>query len=634
MISKIMKNKQTLIMLLVAVTLISALFAMPIMDVVNKPQTIVDTLSETATSYDYHVNEWTQNGQSVSIPTSKTHITHIEFAGLYLNTEDGSAEEISIIIGVQNEDTDHPDKDANNWDVSWSQTMTVNADEIFSVVWDGAWEIKDHTDPIYIMVAIHPHDAALGWHWCDDVYFGGQNYYSYSWDWNMQAQDRDAIVKVVASEFKDVTPPSQPTFTYSPIPPTTTTFTTFDVSSPVTGVSYRWKFGSDDWTAYSTTHDSYNHLFTTLGTYPVKCQAAYYEAGWTPEYVEGPESSVMNVVVQGGTTTPPIADFDAPTTALVGESVDFDDESIAGTYTINQWYWDFDDGDDSSQPSPSHTFDTSGTYTVELTVTDSQGTSDSYDADIVVSDILYYSDITCIAEDADGNKLSNVFVEFEDYGSDTTRSNGEAYFDDVLYDTAGTSYHVDFTAPGAGGESKRVSVMVNGPTETVTCRFSSAPPPPPNTVNLDIYVTEKDGVTIISGATVSLYKADATLVGTKTTDIGGLAPFTDVPSPATYTIEITVDEETQQVTKSVTQIGDTFDIFIPFELGAAGGAGFVFDTNLIIAIIILAVFSVVGILLSALLPIGIGWRIGILLLCIIIGVVIFLFMTVIKLGVA
>ena len=57
-------------------------------------------------------------------------------------------------------------------------------------------------------------------------------------------------------------------------------------------------------------------------------------------------------------------------------TVDFTDKS-AGAHPIVQHAWDFGDGGTSTEVNPSHTYTTAGTYDVTLTVTDSQGNTDS-----------------------------------------------------------------------------------------------------------------------------------------------------------------------------------------------------------------------------------------------------------------
>jgi len=72
-----------------------------------------------------------------------------------------------------------------------------------------------------------------------------------------------------------------------------------------------------------------------------------------------------------GNVVGPTADFSG--TPLNGEcplNVSFTDLSVAGTNGITSWTWDFGDGGTSSSQNPSHIYNTPGTYTVSLTVSD------------------------------------------------------------------------------------------------------------------------------------------------------------------------------------------------------------------------------------------------------------------------
>ena len=60
-------------------------------------------------------------------------------------------------------------------------------------------------------------------------------------------------------------------------------------------------------------------------------------------------------------------------------SVQFTDDSRS-TGTVNQWLWDFGDGTTSTDQNPVHTYTEAKTYTVSLTVTNTeyvQGASDA-----------------------------------------------------------------------------------------------------------------------------------------------------------------------------------------------------------------------------------------------------------------
>ncbi len=72
--------------------------------------------------------------------------------------------------------------------------------------------------------------------------------------------------------------------------------------------------------------------------------------------------------------SPPTADFIADVTSGCNDlTVQFIDQSSLNT---DSWYWDFGDGDISSEQNPEHYYDSPGSYTVTLTVTNPQGSDD------------------------------------------------------------------------------------------------------------------------------------------------------------------------------------------------------------------------------------------------------------------
>ncbi len=77
----------------------------------------------------------------------------------------------------------------------------------------------------------------------------------------------------------------------------------------------------------------------------------------------------------------PEADFEADTDAL---TVEFEDLSSSGSSSVVDWEWDFGDGQSSTQASPTHTYDESGTYSVTLEVTNDEGLSDATASNVTV----------------------------------------------------------------------------------------------------------------------------------------------------------------------------------------------------------------------------------------------------------
>jgi PKD repeat protein len=77
------------------------------------------------------------------------------------------------------------------------------------------------------------------------------------------------------------------------------------------------------------------------------------------------------------------ADFTwSPTTPGPGQPVQFSDQSSGGP---SSWQWSFGDGATSQQSDPSHTYATSGTYTVSLTVSNENG-SDTLSQQLTVGE--------------------------------------------------------------------------------------------------------------------------------------------------------------------------------------------------------------------------------------------------------
>jgi parallel beta-helix repeat protein len=74
----------------------------------------------------------------------------------------------------------------------------------------------------------------------------------------------------------------------------------------------------------------------------------------------------------------PTADFSSDVTS--GDDpleVTFTDQSTQGSGIIDEWNWDFGDGNNSTLQNPAHIYETPGTYTVSLTVTDEYNLSDT-----------------------------------------------------------------------------------------------------------------------------------------------------------------------------------------------------------------------------------------------------------------
>lgn len=120
-------------------------------------------------------------------------------------------------------------------------------------------------------------------------------------------------------------------------------------------------------------------IYTTSADIPAQADGAtvYYEIAATDDEPETTTTTEQNYVVTD--PTPLAADFSASSEKIyVGQTVTFTDLTSGGT-TPYTYAWDFenDSTDDSTEQNPEFTYNTAGTYTVKLVVTDQGRTFDT-----------------------------------------------------------------------------------------------------------------------------------------------------------------------------------------------------------------------------------------------------------------
>ncbi|MBS1919278.1 MAG: PKD domain-containing protein [Bacteroidetes bacterium] len=147
-------------------------------------------------------------------------------------------------------------------------------------------------------------------------------------------------------------------------------FSTFTATSitPSNIATYFWNFG-DGFTT-TTTLPSINHIYNNSGTYTVTL---------VTKDINGCQDTTIKINyfrVNG-----PIANFSAiDTSGCIGLTTIFNDlSSNDGINNIVSWQWDFGDGTVQTFNSPpfQHIYNTVGTYSVKLKVTDAAGCMDS-----------------------------------------------------------------------------------------------------------------------------------------------------------------------------------------------------------------------------------------------------------------
>ncbi len=132
-------------------------------------------------------------------------------------------------------------------------------------------------------------------------------------------------------------------------------------STPTSSITkYKWQFDTQG----SSTQADTNFTFSKPGNYTVDLIVTN-KAGCKDTASQ--QVSIPFI---------PNAKFKAKN-ACVGQSINFQDQSMVKKDSIQKWKWKFGDGDTSSAENPSHSYSIAGNYTVQLTVTSFSGCKDT-----------------------------------------------------------------------------------------------------------------------------------------------------------------------------------------------------------------------------------------------------------------
>ena len=136
--------------------------------------------------------------------------------------------------------------------------------------------------------------------------------------------------------------------------------------------SWSWDFGD----GRDSSRSEPDHQFSDHGVHYVTLAV---------EDNDGNQDSVTKQVTVVNLS--PTAEFSASTTsARVGDEIRFTDGSSDPEGKPLQYDWDFGDGSSSGERSPVHEFGEAGTFTVELTVTDDDGASESANVSVMIEE--------------------------------------------------------------------------------------------------------------------------------------------------------------------------------------------------------------------------------------------------------
>ncbi|MBN1194770.1 MAG: PKD domain-containing protein [Methanomicrobiaceae archaeon] len=151
-----------------------------------------------------------------------------------------------------------------------------------------------------------------------------------------------------------------------------------DQSTGDTPLTYAWDFENDG--TVDSTEQNPSYTYSTPGTYSVSL---------TVTNVAGSDEEVkIDHIVVNVPPVPPTAAFTADVTEGDAPlSVQFTDQSTGDTPLTYAWDFDNDGTVDSTEQSPSFTYDTPGTYSVSLIVTNAAGSDTEVKTDYITVNV-------------------------------------------------------------------------------------------------------------------------------------------------------------------------------------------------------------------------------------------------------
>jgi len=352
-----------------------------------------------------------------------------------------------------------------------------------SIVWY-YWDFGDLTPPVNTTNPVTTHTYSV---------YG-------TYPVNLTIMDSEGLSDTTVKGVKIYAPPVAD-FDYSPKPPIVGETVTFDASASNDPdgviVWYYWDFG--DLTAPVNTTDSVaTHTFSGVGNFNVTLTVADND-----DLID--TASKILVLIQY-----PVADFTwSPPNPLMGQLVTFDaSASTPDGGSIVWYYWDFGDLTspvNTTDTATTHTYSAYGTYSVNLTIMDSEGLSDDAVKSITViaypkANFTYSPERPRVGElvtfDASASTPEGgTIISYEwDFGDTFT---GSGMIVDHAYAAVGV-YNVTLTVTDSEGLSDTTSKLVTVlgyPKADFT--YSPVLPLENETVTFDASASTPDGGSIV-----------------------------------------------------------------------------------------------------------------------------------------
>jgi len=177
-------------------------------------------------------------------------------------------------------------------------------------------------------------------------------------------------------------------------------FTDMSVAGDTTIANWSWNFGDGN----TSIEQDPVHEYATAGTYSVSLTVI-------------DANGLSNISTQNVTVTSelvgPTANFTHSDSYLI---IQFTDASQTGDGIINNWSWNFGDGNTSTEQNPVHEYATADTFIVSLTVMDANNLTDTYSGSVISVEYLQTGPSADFEYSV--NNYTVTFTDFSSEGSD------------------------------------------------------------------------------------------------------------------------------------------------------------------------------------------------------------------------
>jgi len=349
----------------------------------------------------------------------------------------------------------------------------------------------------------------------------------------------------------------------------------FDVPSPTLGnpttftakftggtvdqvVGLLWDFGDGTTGGGLTTSHTYNSQGTFIVTLAILDSL-------------GRSNSISHAVTVGQGSLPVASFVTSPANPALHQIVNFNASASTAEpgHTIVEYSWNFGDGTLGSGSLTTHTYDTAGTYTVTLKVTDDMGRKSALASQSISVGVggpvasFTFSPVSPVANQTINFNASQsrpaagrTIVSYSwDFGDGTS---GSGVTTTHTYGVPG-SYVVTLTVTDNIGQTGFATQTVSVQNDAPTARFTITPPAPtaPNGTNTDVLL-DATSSTAATGRTIVAYNWTVTGTNTHSNPPGGAVQTLTVRAPGVYSVTLTVTDnagKTSSTTLNLTVTG-------------------------------------------------------------------------------